>query len=401
MSDAPQHGNDPHFASLRETFEAAFGGWDGDDNPYNDAAINVAHAPGRVNLIGEHTDYNDGLVFPMAIRPRITLAFRERRDGQVHVQSEDYPDDETVTFEIDDDAPGSPKWSNYVRGPIKMLREAGHTLTGMDCLLVNSLPSGAGLSSSAALLVGTTLSMLHLGGGEMAPMEIAKLCKKAENEVVGLPCGIMDMTAVACARAGHAMLLDCRSLEVTQVPLNPAKVAVVICDSHAKHELTGGEYARRRKSCEAAAAHYGVASLRDLAPEKLEGGRGELDEETYRRARHVVTEIARVTAFADALGGGDLDKAGAAMYASHASMKDDYAITTPELDFLVEVARETEGVFGSRMTGGGFGGCTVTLCEPDAAYPACAALAKAYQEKFGIETHPFVTDAMDGARVVD
>ena len=289
----PGQGNDPQFASLREIFVGAFGAWDADDNPYNDAPINVVQAPGRVNLIGEHTDYNDGLVFPMAIRPRITFAFRERTDGQVHAQSEQFPDDEVV-FRIDEDEAGEPKWGNYVRGPVVMLRRGGHTLTGMDAYLVNSLPVGAGLSSSAAMEVGTAVAMLHLSGDDMTPLEIAQLCKRAENEVVGLPCGIMDMTAVACGKAGHAMLIDCRSLEVTHVPLDAEKVAVVICDSKAEHELTGGEYKQRRDSCEKAAKHYGVKALRDLTPETLESGRGDLDEETYRRARHVVTEIARV-----------------------------------------------------------------------------------------------------------
>ena len=393
-------GNDPQFASLREIFTNAFGAWDADDNPYNDAPINVAQAPGRVNLIGEHTDYNDGLVFPMAIRPRITFAFRERTDGQVHVQSEQFPDDE-ITFRIDDDGPGEPKWSNYVRGPVLMLRRDGHTLTGMDAYLVNSLPVGAGLSSSAAMEVGTAVAMLHLSGDDMGAEEIARLCKRAENEVVGLPCGIMDMAAVACGRAGHAMLLDCRSLEITHVPLDPQKVAVVICDSKAEHELTGGEYKQRRESCEKAAKHYGVTALRDLTPETLESDRGDLDDETYRRARHVVTEIARVTEFAAALRSGDYEKAGEAMYASHASMRDDYEISIDEIDFLVETAKGLDGVYGSRLTGGGFGGCTVTLCRPDAAYPVCEALAQAYKERFGIDTHPFFTDAMDGARVVD
>ena len=396
----PGQGDDPQFASLREIFVGAFGAWDADDNPHNDAPINVVQAPGRVNLIGEHTDYNDGLVFPMAIRPRITFAFRERIDGQVHVQTEQFPDEE-VAFRIDDDAPGEPKWSNYLRGPIKLLREAGQPLSGMDCYLVNSLPSGAGLSSSAALEVGTVTAMLHLAGGTMSQKEIAALCQRSENEVVGLPCGIMDMTAVAGGKAGHAMLLDCRSLEITQVPLDPEKVAVVICNSNAEHELTGGEYAERRRSCEKAAKHYGVKALRDLSPEKLESDRGDLNDETFRRARHVVSEIARVTEFADALRAGDYEKAGAAMYASHDSMRDDYETSIDEIDFLVETAKTLDGVFGSRLTGGGFGGCTVTLCRPDAAYPVCEALAKALKDKFDIETHPFVTDAMDGARVVD
>ena len=396
----PGEGNDPQFASLREVFTEAFGAWDADDNPHNDAPINVVQSPGRVNLIGEHVDYSDGLVLPLAIRPRITMAFRRRLDGRIRVQSEQFAGDEAA-FEIDDDGPGTPKWSNYLRGPTVMLRRDGHTLTGMDVYVMNSLPSGAGLSSSAALEVATTLALLHLAGGEMHIAEIAKLCQRAEHEIAGVPVGIMDMTAVAGAREGHAMLLDCRSMKADHVPLDPEKVAVVVTDSKAEHELSGGEYADRRAACERASKHYGVASLRDLTPDKLESDRGDLDDETYRRARHVVGEIARVTSFAEALKAENFERAGEAMYASHASLRDDHNVSIDELDFLVETARGLDGVYGSRMTGGGFGGCTVTLCRPDVAYPVCEALAGAYKEKFGVETHPFVTDAMGGAKVVD
>src|SRR5688500_3387552 len=214
----PGLGNDPRYASLRETFVQAYGGDDADDNAWNDATINVVQAPGRVNLIGEHVDYNDGLVFPMAIQPRVTFAVRRRRDGQIRVQTEQFPDDVT-TFEIDDEAPGEPAWSNYIRGPIVLMRRRGLILTGMDMYLMHSLPPGAGLSSSAALEVGATVAMLHLSGGDMTCKEIAVLCREAENTIVGVPVGIMDMTAVACAKEDHALLIDCRSHEITHVPL--------------------------------------------------------------------------------------------------------------------------------------------------------------------------------------
>ena len=396
----PGEGNDPQFASLREQFVQAFGTDDADDNPHNDAAINIVQAPGRVNLIGEHIDYSDGLVFPMAIQPRITLAVRRRLDGQVRIQSEQYPDAQ-VTFEIDDEAPASPKWSNYVRGPIALLRREGEVLTGMDCYLMNSLPVGAGLSSSAALEVGTAVAMLHLSGGQISGPDIARLCQRAENEIVGVPCGIMDQMIVANGRAGHAMMLDCRTYEMTHVPLPPEELAVVICDSRAEHELTGGGYAQRRRQCEEAAGHFGVNALRDVTPDQVTAAESELDDVIFRRARHAVTEIARVRTFAEALRQKDYARAGEQMYASHASLKDDYEVSTPELDFLVETARGLDGVYGSRMTGAGFGGCTVTLCRPNAAEAICEALQTALKDEFEIETHPFATIPAAGARVVD
>jgi galactokinase len=336
----------------------------------------------------------------MAIQPRVTFAIRRRRDGQIRVQTEQFPDDVT-TFEIDDEAPGEPQWSNYIRGPIVLMRKRGLILTGMDMYLMHSLPPGAGLSSSAALEVGTTVAMLHLSGGDMTCKEIAVLCREAENTIVGVPVGIMDMTAVACAKEDHALLIDCRSHEITHVPLDPEELAVVICDTHAKHELVEGEYAKRQQQCQAAAKHFGAKALRDVSEDQVRAAEGKLDDLPFRRARHVVSEIARVRQFADALNAKDYAKAGELMYASHASLKADYEVSTPELDYLVEVASGIDGVFGSRMTGAGFGGSTVTLCRPDAVDQVCETLAARFREQFGIETHPFPTRAAAGARVVD
>lgn len=398
--EKPGFGNDPRFASLREQFIDAFGTDDDDDDPYNDAAINVLHAPGRVNLIGEHIDYSDGYVFPMAIHPRITFAFRRRIDGQVRIQNEQYPDTQ-VTFEIDDPAPGEPKWTNYLRGPIALLREGGTVLTGMDCLIMASLPEGAGLSSSAALEVGTTVAMLHLSGGQMSPVEIARLCQRAENEIVGMPCGIMDQTIVAGGREGHAMMLDCRTMQITHVPLPPDELAVIVCDSKVSHELTDGGYRKRREQCEAVAKALGVPALRDATMNGLESIREQINESDFRRARHAIAEIERVPQFAEALRKKDYAAAGGLMYASHESLRDDYDVSTDQLNHLVETAKRLDGVYGSRMTGAGFGGCTITLCRPDAVEAIGSALAQGMQEKFGVETLPFVTPACAGATVVD
>lgn len=398
--EKPGFGNDPRFASLRETFIQAFGGDDADGNTANDATINVIQAPGRVNLIGEHVDYNEGLVLPMAIEPRITFAVRRRRDGQIRVQSELYPDDE-VTFEIDDDAPAEPAWSNYIRGPIVTLRQRGMILSGMDMYLMHSLPPGAGLSSSAALEVGTAVAMLHVTGGEMKCGEIAQLCREAENQVVGVPVGLMDMTAIACAKADHAMLIDCRTQEIQHIAMNPDQVAVVIADTKAEHRLTEGEYAKRQQQCQDAARFFGAKSLRDVTREQVEKSAGKLDEAILRRARHVVTEIIRTRLFVESLQDGALNQAGDLLSASHRSLRDDYEVSTDRLDFLAETALGLPGVFGSRMTGAGFGGCTITLCDPRWAQEVCQGLAARYLEAFGVETHPFVSRAAGGARVVD
>lgn len=396
----PGFGNDPRFASLRETFTQAWGGDDADDNAWNDATINVVQAPGRVNLIGEHVDYNDGLVLPMAIQPRITFAVRRRRDGLIRVQTEQYPDD-IVTFAIDEDGPGEPQWSNYIRGPIIIMRRRGMLLSGMDMYLMHSLPPGAGLSSSAALEVGTTCSMLHNSGGDMTCKQIAVLCREAENQIAGVPVGIMDMTAVACAKADHALMIDCRTHEITHVPIDPQKLAVVITDTKGEHKLTQGEYETRQKQCQSAAAFFGVRALRDVTQEQLRIAEGKLDSLVLRRARHVVSEIERVQQFADALRAGGFKAAGELMYASHASLRDEYEVSTDRLDFLVEAARGLPGVYGCRMTGAGFGGCTVTLCDANSARDVCEALAERFSEAFHIETAPFVTRAADGTRVVD
>ncbi len=396
----PGSGNDPQFAGLRSAFIRVFGDDDGDDLPDNDAPIHVVRSPGRVNLIGEHTDYSDGFVFPMAIEPRVTFAFRRRSDGQIRVATAQYEAEGITTFDISTER-GEPKWTNYIRGPIALLRARGEVVSGGDLYLMSSLPAGAGLSSSAALEVGTTRAMLHLAGGTMSDTDVATLCQKAEHDYAGMPCGIMDQMIVSSGRAGHAMLLDCRTFEQTHVPLPVDDVAVVICDSKVEHELTGGEYAERREACESAAKVLGVDVLRDATPETVAAAESDLGDVRHRRARHVVTENARCLAFADALKAGDYPGAGALMYESHASLRDDFEVSTPELDHLVEAARSMKGVFGSRMTGAGFGGSTVTLCRPDAVDSVIDGLTKAAKEGFGVKTMPFVTTATAGAEVVD
>ena len=397
--EKPGAGNDPQFAGVRERFLRMYGADDADDNPLNDAPIEIVKTPGRLNLIGEHVDYNDGVVFPMAIEPHITLAFRRRNDAQIRVAT-DANDDGPTTFTVDT-GKGEPPWTNYLRGPVALLREKGEVLSGADILLTSSLPVGAGLSSSAALEVGMTRLMLHLAGGEMDDVAVAKLGQRAEQEYAGVKCGIMDQTIVASGRKGHAMMLDCRTMERTFVPLPGDDVAVVVCDTRGEHALGDSGYNARVESCQTAARALGVSSLRDASIDDLEAKKDQMDDETYRRARHVVTEIARVQQFADALNSKDYEKAGELMYASHDSLRDDYEVSSDRLNALVEAARSVDGVYGARLTGAGFGGCAIALCRPDAADAAQDAMAAAMQEQFGVKTVPFVTTATDGARVVD
>src|SRR4051794_36242383 len=269
--------------------------------------IHQVRSPGRVNLIGEHTDYNDGFVFPMAIEPEVRLACRPRDDGRVRVATTLYPD-EVAEFSLRGRiTPGEPKWANYVKGPAAVLLEAGVPLAGMDALLANTLPPGGGLSSSAAVEVGTTTALLALAGVQMDPQRVALLCQKAEHEYAGVPVGIMDQTIVACGRAGHAMLLDCRDLSKRFVPVDAKDVRVVIVNSMVKHELTGGEYAERRRQCEEGVAYFrktnpDIKALRDVSMQQVEEAEGKLPTVVFRRCRHVVAEIARTTEAADRLG---------------------------------------------------------------------------------------------------
>ena len=244
-------------------------------------------------------------------------------------------------------------------------------------------------------------ALLYNSGGEMTIEEIARLGQAAENDYVGMPCGIMDQTAVAGGKAGHAMMLDCRSNERTYVPLPSDEVAVIITNSMKEHELTAGGYKRRREQCEEAARVLGAEALRDATMEQLEQHKAKLDRTVYMRAKHAIEEIERVPQFAEAMRSGDYAKAGELMYASHESMDKLYDISTPELNTLVEIARDLDGVYGSRMTGGGFGGCTVTLCEAGKVQQVREQIGQGFQDKTGLSTFPFITKATDGAAVID
>jgi galactokinase len=368
-------------------------------------SIHIVRSPGRVNLIGEHTDYNDGFVFPMAIEPHVTIVFRAREDHKIRLASTVYPK-QVVEFALDQPiVRGDPSWANYSKGIAAELKAAGISLQGMDALLSNTLPVGGGLSSSAALEVGTGRALLHLIGRQMDFQELALLSQKAEHEFALVPCGIMDQTIVAGGRAGYAMLLDCRDLSKKYVPINSTDLRVVIVNSMVHHELSGGEYAKRRQQCEQGVAHFAkndpkIKALRDVTLQQVQAAQQELGDLVFRRCRHVVTEIARTTEAARELAAQHYDRVGQLMVQSHNSLRDDYEVSTPELDYLVEQAMTVNGVYGARMTGGGFGGCIVALVQPDSIDSLRSTLTSAYSAKFKKQPAVFVTVASDGAAVI-
>lgn len=319
-------------------------------------------APGRVNLIGEHTDYNGGFVLPMAIDRATTVRIAPRQDDALHITSFG----ETVVLE---ELVRRDHWSDYIAGVAWGLRSEGAPLGGADLFVESDVPVGAGLSSSAAVEVASGLAFLALAGRELPGPELAVLCQRAENEFVGMRCGVMDQFISRCAEADHALLLDCQDLSYRQVPI---KGAVVIANSMVKHALASGEYNVRRAECEEGCRRLGIASLREAV--SLDG----LEGAVLARCRHVVSENARVLAAGEALTAGDLPRFGRLMHESHLSMRDDFAITCPEIDRLVELATGFPGVYGARMTGGGFGGCTVNLVEPSAVEAFCAHLRQGY-----------------------
>ena len=342
----------------------------------------VARAPGRVNLIGEHTDYNDGFVLPCAISRQTMVAARRRDDRQVRIVAGDLGG-ATTAFSLAE--PISPEstapWSNYVRGVADGLLEAGLELPGADLAIIGDMPQGAGLSSSAALENAAGLALAALAGQpDFDRSRLALIGQRAEHRFAGCQCGIMDQLVSARAIAGAALLIDCRSLDCTPVTL-PADLAVMIVHSGIERGLVDGEYNLRRRQCEAAAQHFGVAALRDLAELPAAGG---LDPVAYARARHVVGENARTLAAAQALAAGDLARLGLLMAESHAAMRDDFEITLPAIDGLVALLQDAIGsAGGARMTGGGFGGAVVALLPAEQFERVRAAVLAGYRTPSG------------------
>ncbi len=354
-------------------------------------------APGRVNLIGEHTDYNDGFVLPCAIDRDAVVAIGPSNDADISVVACDV-DDARDQFAFGDTiVPVAAGWANYVRGIVKIMQDDGIALVPAQLTIAADVPLGSGLSSSAALTIAVGNALAGIAGQAIDPTRMALLAQRTENLFVGCACGIMDQLISARAAAGQALLIDCRSLDCAPVAI-PDDVAIIIAHSGIRHANTDGAYNERRRQCEAAARHYGVAALRDLAEEQLLAGRAGLDETSFRRARHVVTENARTLAAAQALETGDMARLGQLMAQSHASMRDDFEITVPAIDQLAAImATPLDAIGGARMTGGGFGGCVVAVAPASKVPAVLDAIARDYRTPAGLPADVFVCRPSAGA----
>lgn len=357
-------------------------------------------APGRINLIGEHTDYNDGFVLPAAIELATYVAIAAREDRRICVKSQQFERD----FAFDLDAAPAPRagdWSDYARGVALVLERAGRRLRGADLLIDSDLPMGAGLSASAAFEVAVGLALATVAGATIAPVELALLCQRAENEFVGAQCGVMDQFISCSGVAGSALLLDCRSLEARPVAID-SSARLLVCDTMVRHQIAIGDYNLRRRECASAVARLsaalpGLSALRDVSEEELAEHAALLPPPLERRARHVVTENARTLRAAHALDEGDLVECGRLMNASHASLRDDYEVSCKELDIMVEAAQGLPGVYSARMMGGGFGGCTINLVAANEAEQVTEQVATAYRDATGVVPKIFSCIAGAGA----
>lgn len=361
----------------------------------------VVRAPGRVNLIGEHTDYNDGFVLPLAIDRAAWIALRPAAGRAVTVHSLDFGEVDAFDLDLITPLPGS--WANYVRGVAWALQQRGYALAGWEGVLAGDVPLGAGLSSSAALEMAVARAFAAVGGWSWDPPAMALSGQMAENKWVGVNTGIMDQMISAAGVAGHALLIDCRSLDTTPIPL-PAGYAVVVLDTATRRGLVGSAYNERRAQCEAAARHFGVKALRDVSVSQLEAAQSDLDPLIYRRARHVVTEDERVLQACDAMRSGDgaatAVALGRLLDASHASLRDDFQVSSRELDAFVEIAAAHPACMGARMTGAGFGGCAVALVRDESSSEFARSVAADYMARTGLSPRVYVCRAANGAEVV-
>lgn len=382
-------------ADLADAFKARFG-----------KSPRLFQAPGRVNLIGEHTDYNDGFVMPAAIDFHTLVAAGTRTDRKLVVHSLQF--NETRDFDLDEKSPKTQHhWSDYVRGAVIQLQRSGLEIEGVNLLITGNVPFGAGVSSSASIEVATAFALTSLFGDELNKdglIELARLCQKAENEFVGARCGIMDQFIAANGRAGHALMLDCRSLEFQLLPI-PSGVKLVICNTMVKHQIATGEYNVRRRECEEGVERLRkrlphILALRDVTLSELKVNANLLEADIYRRCHHVISENNRVLRAAAALNESSLDEFGTLMYESHESLREDYQVSCPELDIMVGIARDAPGVIGARMTGGGFGGATINLVAEEYVDEFCATIASEYESKTGIRSSVLVTSASDGTSEV-
>jgi len=359
-------------------------------------------APGRVNLIGEHTDYAEGFVMPVAINFATLAAISPRSDGKIVIWAENYGEEKT--FDATAKPVAGKHWSDYPMGVVSILTGEGHKIPGFSLSIWGDVPLGSGLSSSAALEVVTALAVLSLIGASYPGPVLARLCQRVENEFVGANCGIMDQFISMNGKENHALLLDCRDLSFRLAPI-PADVALVIANTMVKHSIAGGDYPTRRRESEAACAiinghRGGVPFLRDAMLEDLEKWGHEMEPKSYLRAKHVITEDLRTVAASEALLKGDMKEVGRLMAEAHISYSKDFEGSCEEADLMVELANQLPGVIGARLTGGGFGGCTVNLVEQDKAQAFAEELGKRYAAKTGITPEIHICHASDGARQI-
>ena len=360
----------------------------------------IVRAPGRVNLIGEHTDYNDGFVLPMAIDRAVWIALSPRADSQVRIRSLDLETDSA--FDLHSLTKGE-GWAEYPKGVAYELQKAGHVLKGFDAVMTGDVPSGAGLSSSAAVELATARAFATICNIKWDAAQMAKLSQKAENEWVGVNCGIMDQMASAASKEGYALFLDCRTLEYQHAPL-PKNISVVILDTSTRRGLVDSAYNERRSQCEEAARWFGVKALRDVSVEDFERKTKEesgLSEIAARRARHIVTENARVLEAVEVMKAGNVKRLGELFNASHISLRDDFEVTNEALNQIVECAQEQPGCYGARMTGAGFGGCAVALVQEEKAEEFTHAVSAAYRQKSGLDASVYVCKASEGASIIN
>jgi len=393
VKPCPEHSRRGETSNVRQRFAEIFGA--------EPAA--VVRAPGRVNLIGEHTDYNDGYVLPVAIDRSILVAASPRDDRQVIIHTLDFG--ESVTFSLDDiEHDQAQAWSNYQRGVAYFLEEQGFKLPGLNAVIVGDVPIGSGLSSSAAIEVSMAYTWQVLAGFELSRVQLALLCQRAENEFVGINCGIMDQFVSALGQRDHALLIDCRSLYHQPVPL-PAGAAIIVADTMKRRGLVDSEYNARRRECEEGVRILQrylpqVQALRDVSTDQFVEYEGQLPENVRKRCRHIIYENERVLRSVAALQAGALAAFGQLMNESHASLRDDYEVSCAELDIMAEAAWKVGGVYGSRMTGAGFGGCTVSLVTEEVIEDFRGQVAADYEEATGIVPQIYVCRAEDGVAEV-
>lgn len=370
------------------------------EQQFNHRPLWAASAPGRVNIIGEHTDYNNGFVLPMVIDRRTYALARPNSSNFIHIHSSNLKQTEVIGLEYDLERSTNAPWSNYIRGVLAGVRRIA-PIPGMDMLIDSSVPTGGGLSSSAALEVAVATLLEQALSIEIKKGDKALLCQRAEHEFVGVPCGLMDQSASIFGKSGHALLIDCDSMSIDYIPIESAEVSILIVNTRVSHSLAAGEYARRRAECQTAATRMKVRSLREATPAMINTITSERSDAVSRRARHVFSENQRTLKTARALQEKNWSEAGRLMYESHESLRTDFEVSCRELDIIVNAAREmgaSKGLFGCRMTGGGFGGCAVALVRKDLSESAGQAIAAAYKFATGIEPAVFVSGPSAGAQ---